>query len=161
MSFANTLSVILISFIFCVQSAIAAPEKKLLPQWQESNENSTVVVDHSAWQKALDAYLSMDNGQALFNYRQVDAKGKKNIEAYIQSLVSINPLLLNRKEQKAYWMNLYNSVTINIVLDEYPVKSITKIGKGLFSFGPWKQKYIMIRVFITESIVPVLVARTY
>ncbi len=36
-----------------------------------------------------------------------------------------------------YWINLYNALTIKLVLDHYPVASIRDISPGLFSFGPW------------------------
>ncbi len=45
----------------------------------------------------------------------------------------------NKKEQLAYWINLYNALTIQLILKHWPVKSITKINisPGFFSFGPW------------------------
>ena len=45
---------------------------------------------------------------------------------------------LNRVEQKAYWINLYNALTVKVVLGRHPVKSIRDIRLGgLFSSGPW------------------------
>ena len=41
----------------------------------------------------------------------------------------------NRKEQRAYWINLYNALTVKVILDHYPVKSIRKIKPGLLSIG--------------------------
>ncbi len=37
----------------------------------------------------------------------------------------------------AYWINLYNALTIDVVLAYPDKKSIRRMGKGLFSFGPW------------------------
>ena len=40
--------------------------------------------------------------------------------------------------QLAYWINLYNALTIKVVLDHYPVASIRDIRLGgLLSRGPW------------------------
>ena len=51
-----------------------------------------------------------------------------------------------RDEQFAYWVNLYNALTVKVVLDHYPVDSILDIGisHGLFAFGPWGKKLISI-----------------
>ena len=52
----------------------------------------------------------------------------------------------SRDEQLAYWINLYNALTVQAVLDDYPVESIRKISisPGLFSIGPWDRKLIRI-----------------
>ena len=36
----------------------------------------------------------------------------------------------SRNEKLAYWINLYNALTINLLLDNYPIQSITKIDKA-------------------------------
>ena len=53
---------------------------------------------------------------------------------------------LNRAEQKAYWINIYNGLTVDVILDHYPVKSIMEIdiSPGLFSNGPWDAKLLKI-----------------
>lgn len=56
-----------------------------------------------------------------------------------------DPRRYKKIEQKAYWINLYNALTVQLILDNYPVKSITKLGEGLFSFGPWDDPAATIR----------------
>jgi hypothetical protein len=53
---------------------------------------------------------------------------------------------LNRNEQKAFWINLYNALTVKVILDHYPVKSIRDIdiSPGLFSDGPWGKKLVSV-----------------
>ena len=53
---------------------------------------------------------------------------------------------LGRDEQCAYWINLYNALTLEVVLDHYPVDSIRDIdiSPGLFSQGPWGKKLITV-----------------
>ena len=48
----------------------------------------------------------------------------------------------SRAEQKAYWLNLYNAVTIDLVLARFPIKSIrdVNISPGLLARGPWGAK---------------------
>jgi hypothetical protein len=52
----------------------------------------------------------------------------------------------NRAEQEAYWINLYNAATVDLILSRYPVASIRdiNISPGLFSRGPWGAKLLAI-----------------
>lgn len=43
-----------------------------------------------------------------------------------------------KNEEMAYWINLYNAATIDLVLSNYPVKSIRDIGNG----KPWDNAFI-------------------
>ena len=44
-----------------------------------------------------------------------------------------------RPEQFAFWVNLYNALTLDVVLEHWPVNSIRDIdiSPGLFANGPW------------------------
>ena len=48
----------------------------------------------------------------------------------------------NRAEQKAYWINVYNAITVELILSRYPVASIRdiNISPGLIERGPWGAK---------------------
>ena len=107
--------------------------------WRKSNETNHSIIDHMAWQSILDKYLKLAKmgGVNLFDYANVGEAEKKNLQAYLHDMQSINPLNFNKAEQKAYWINLYNSLTVNLILNNYPLKSITKLGDSIFSFGPW------------------------
>jgi len=94
--------------------------------------------DHSVWQSLLDRYLSKgEAGIYLFAYRSVTDTDKQRLKAYLRQLTGLNPGNFAKPVQLAYWINLYNAATVDLVLDNYPVKSITSIHEGLFSFGPW------------------------
>jgi hypothetical protein len=49
---------------------------------------------------------------------------------------------LARAEQMAFWINLYNALTVAVVLDHYPVATIRdiNISPGLIARGPWGAK---------------------
>ena len=61
---------------------------------------------------------------------------------YIEQLAGIDPRAYRRIEQKAYWINLYNALTVKLIVDHYPVGSITTLGKTLGAFGPWDDHLI-------------------
>ena len=61
------------------------------------------------------------------------------LDDYLQMLESVQVTDLNPDEQFAYWINLYNALTIWVILEHYPVESIQDISYGLLTRGPWKE----------------------
>ena len=59
---------------------------------------------------------------------------------YLTSLEGIDPNLMLKNEAIAYYANLYNAVTVKLITENYPIKSIRKLGP--FNSGPWKRKII-------------------
>ena len=70
----------------------------------------------------------------------VTPEGRADLDAYLASLAAVPVSTLSRPEQMAFWINLYNALTVRVVLDHYPVASIRDIdiSPGLFSNGPWQ-----------------------
>lgn len=136
------LSIILMSMFSL--SAHAAPEAELWPYWEASNESSTRSIDHSAWDVFLQNYLVTNSHPYRLRYKQVSNGDHQALTGYINMLQSQDPRELSRIQQLAYWINLYNAATVALMLDHYPVASITKITSGLFSFGPWDKKLLNI-----------------
>ncbi len=124
-------------------STFAAPKSDLWPYWKQSNQANQSQISHQDWQQLLDAYLVEQGENTLFRYSKVTASDKAKLKQYIQRLAKLDPLQYNQAEQYAYWVNLYNAITVDLILDNYPVKSITKLG-GLFSFGPWGDDVVVI-----------------
>lgn len=130
------LSIVLVSVLLVSPLATAAPESEYWAFWDKNNPASEVIVDHGPWQAILDDYLvSRPEGNG-FRYSQVSPEDRKSLKDYLESLTSRDPRELSKAEQKAYWVNLYNALTVNLILSEYPVESITKIGPW-YQFGPW------------------------
>lgn len=105
-------------------------------------QNSTKKIDHSAWSKLLKTHVHRDkDGLNRFDYAGLRAGGLGTLKKYLNHLQKVDPAKLSRDEQFAYWVNLYNAKTVEIVADHYPVKSIRKIRlSGLLVTGPWKKK---------------------
>ncbi len=128
---------------FVAAPAIAAPSAKLLdPYWRQSGASGDV--DNTSWNSFLSRYVKTgSNGVNLVNYGGVSPADKQALKSYIASLEAARPTAMNPNAAFAYWTNLYNAKTVDLILDNYPVKSITKIG-GLFSFGPWDEKVVTV-----------------
>ena len=110
-------------------------------RWAPHSESSQIEIDHSAWQLLLDDYLvsDTDSGVNLFDYAGLLDDGREPLDDYVEFLISVDPHSLNRQEQKAYWINLYNVLTVKLILDNSPTTSITKLGSNPLEFGPWNE----------------------
>lgn len=131
--------------------AWAAPRGELWARWSASDPASAAQVDHTIWRRFLQTYLVTDDpsGVNLVRYSQVTEGDRKELNAYLDQLQRVKVTALHRREQKAYWINLYNALTVQVVLDHYPVKSIRDINlssglRGLVSGGPWKAKLVKV-----------------
>jgi hypothetical protein len=141
------LSVLLLAF--GVVPAAAAPAADPWLFWAENDPASRVRVDHGPWDRFLKKYLVTNHpsGVNRVRYASVTADDRKALDAYVERLQAVEAARLTRDEQKAYWINLYNALTVKVVLDHYPVKSIRdiKISPGFFTRGPWGAKLLSIR----------------
>ena len=85
------------------------------------------------------------DGVNLFDYKAAQAAGElAQITRYTDALAALDVDAMSDAEATAYWANLYNALTLKVVLENYPVKSIRKIKSGAFSPGPWKRDAITI-----------------
>jgi hypothetical protein len=80
--------------------------------------------DYSTWNKLLAKYYDPAKGM---NYRALKAGDAKTLEALRQQLGRVNVAALNRSEQLAYWINVYNVNVVATVVEKYPVDSIRDI----------------------------------
>lgn len=107
-----------------------------------ANRAGTGVANHAAF----DALLARRARNSRDGVVRVDYAGwhsssadRVALNAYIAALSAIRPHSLTRPEQFAYWANLYNAVTIDVILDAYPVASIRDIRSGVMP-GPWRRR---------------------
>ncbi|MEM7025976.1 MAG: DUF547 domain-containing protein, partial [Pseudomonadota bacterium] len=84
------------------------------------------------------------DGVNRFTYGAFSADDKAVLDQYLRDLAAVQISSHNRAEQMAYWINLYNALTVQVILDHYPVESIRDIdiSPGLFSDGPWGKDLI-------------------
>ena len=127
--------------------ALGPPKSDLWPKWAKHDAASTQSVDHADWSAFLKKYLKVQTGTTnLLAYAQVTPADRKLLGGYIQRLAGVPVSTLSRAEQKPYWINLYNALTVQVILDHYPTETILDIdiSPGFFSNGPWKKKLLEI-----------------
>lgn len=102
--------------------------------------------DHGPWERILTAYvIAAPSGVNLFDYGSVTQDDSAALDGYIASLSRFPVSQAARREQLAFWINLYNALTVRVVLDHYPVDSIRDIDiSGVFVDGPWKKALVTV-----------------
>ena len=124
--------------------AALAPKADLWPRWQAHDPASIARIDHGDWDRFLKAYLrTSPDGVNRLDYGSVTDADKKALHGYLARL-RLTPIAgFRRVEQLAYWINLYNALTVRLVLVYYPVKSIRDIDVSSSLFGgPWNRKLL-------------------
>lgn len=120
---------------------VAAAAQEHAEFWRTRDDANHATIDHSPWQATLDAYLRTRHPSGIhrFDYAalQGDAAAGERLAQYLASIQRIDPRHYAAAEQKAYWINLYNALTVRLVTAAYPVKSIRDLGEAWFSIGPW------------------------
>jgi hypothetical protein len=141
------MELIAVVLLLLAAGAQAAPKAELWERWTAHDETATASIDHSAWTAFIQRYREPGpDGVARLDYGAVSPSDRGRLEAYIERLASVTVGDYPRAEQFAYWVNLYNALTVQVILDHYPVDSIRDIdiSPGWFSNGPWGRKLVTI-----------------
>ncbi|ANK80463.1 MAG: hypothetical protein TEF_06370 [Rhizobiales bacterium NRL2] len=120
----------------------------------------TLKMDYGVYAGMLAKHVAeAPDGLDTFDYAAVGAVERQSLKRHIDTMAAIDPLTLTRDQKFAYWANLYNALTLDIVLDSWPVNSIRdirpdevprRIGSvGFFeglsaavTGGPWKARVV-------------------
>ena len=98
--------------------------------------------NYAGWTKLLKEYVT----DGKVNYKGWMASGRDNIRSVEKSLETVCKSDFDKftREQKlAYWINVYNVYTVEMILRNYPTKSITKI--GWIPYSAFKKDFIPIQ----------------
>lgn len=120
--------------------AAAALASKLLDQrWTKTGAGGDP--DYAAWAEFLWGWRRMgSDGVARVDYAGAQAAGARApLAAWLETTQKTDPTTLAPGAAMAWWINLYNAKTVEVVLAAWPVTSILKIDGGLFNTGPWDE----------------------
>ncbi len=99
-------------------------------------------ISHATWDSLLQKHVV--DGHVNYQGFQADSL---SFYHYINLLSANHPNEKHwaEKERLAYWINAYNAFTIQLVIENYPVKGIKEIKKGIpFVSSVWDIKFIEI-----------------
>ncbi|MCG9970481.1 DUF547 domain-containing protein [Christiangramia crocea] len=128
------------AFASCNLISSAGFNSKGLPNPDVNDEiraemGSEVQLDHGAWNSLLQKYVA-ENG--LVNYKAFK-KDREKLDEYLKMLSDQVPDdSWSDAELLAYYINLYNAYTVDLILRNYPVKSIKDID------GPWTNEFVRV-----------------
>jgi len=116
-----SMCVTVIVSVALAQWAAAAPVAEYWAMWDASNETNGKRIDHSPWDNLLSSYtvVEPESGIVYVRYGDFDSAAQKSLKSYIDDLARIDPRGYPKLEQKAYWMNLYNALSVQAVLENF------------------------------------------
>ncbi len=96
---------------------------------------------HAEFSHLLETYVH-DN---LVDYKSWTANKKDHaaLGNYVDQLTALDPAGWPTDAGLAYWINLYNAVTLRLILDNYPLESIKDLG-GFLKKSPWKRELVTV-----------------
>lgn len=99
-------------------------------------------LEHNGWTKLLS--------------RNVDKDGHVNYKGFVNDSLELNTYLnvlstnppkknWNSNDKLAFWINAYNAFTVQLIIRNYPLKSIKELGGSIYKVNtPWDIKFITI-----------------
>jgi hypothetical protein len=132
--------ILVLSFQQCALFSAAGLSSQGQPTKEVTASLTTVniseeIVDHSIWDNLLNKHV--DN-EGLVDYPGFK-QDQPELRSYLEMLSKTQPTeAWSVEELLAYYINTYNAYTVQLILDNYPIKSIKDIN------GPW-----------TKGIVPI------
>lgn len=120
------------------------PGARLLDgDWGRFAAGATGSVDHAAWDGFLSRYLvPSQDGINRVRYAAAASADPMMLRPYLASLEAVDPASLGKDEQMAFWINLYNAATVDLILQKPAVKSIRDLGP--LTLGPWDRKIVTV-----------------
>jgi hypothetical protein len=113
-----------------------------LPTACMAQANESLPADlHAPFDALLQRYV-VEGRFVDYSTWQAQESDRRALAHYIRTLSEVDPSVLSAPQRFAYWVNLYNAVTVDLILDHYPLQSIKDLG-GLLS-SPWKRELVTV-----------------
>ena len=94
-------------------------------------------VDHSTWDRLLKKYVDRD-GMVDYTAWKASKSDRGALKQYLATLSAADANARATKRAKlAYWINAYNALTVQGILDVYPTSSIRKHTAKLVGYNIW------------------------
>ncbi|MBI1179021.1 MAG: DUF547 domain-containing protein [Alphaproteobacteria bacterium] len=107
------------------------PEGGPISRFAASDPSSTQSYSYLLWAKILGTVIGPDGG---VDYGGLGIQGRQALDAFVDELTSIPVSTLNRDEQLAYWLNLYNAAWLRAMFDHF---TSLASDSELASHDPW------------------------
>ena len=127
----------------------SAQLKSVGKRFPASKLRSINQIDHTPFDEILRKYVNKD-GEVNYAGLKATASDRQQLQQYLASLSQANPDLQASKSAKlAYWINAYNAVTLEGILEVYPTSSIRNHTKKL-GYNMWTDLKLIVADFETN-----------
>ena len=125
----------------------AMDRSQAFERWRQHDAASAMRIDHGGWEAFLVSYLRTgDDGVHRVAYGEVTDWSRRSLSGYLDAMSKVDIVAYRRREQMAYWINLYNALIVQLVLDHYPIASIRMLDRSSndAKSSPWRRPLIVI-----------------
>ncbi len=128
----------LCSMALCLPSLRGGAKVQVGKPCTMPNRPSLAEVDHKPWNELLHKYVD-DKGMVAYARWKADADDMQALDDYLAKAGCVDLKKAAPKEVRiAYWINVYNALTIKGILREYPIRSIRERAARLGGYNIWK-----------------------
>ncbi len=119
------------------------PAKALDGNWGQFAGAAGGTVGHSMWDAFLARYVTTgaDNITRVA-YAAAARSNAGQLRVYLTALQAVDPTTLRSGEPMAFWINLYNAATVDLIVQNPDIASIRDLGP--LTTGPWRDKIVTI-----------------
>ena len=129
-----------------------APAGGPIAEFAANDPNSIQTFGYVLWTKILDTVVDQDGkGNPSINYGGLGIQGRQALNSFVSEMTEMPVKTLNKDEQLAYWLNLYNAAWLRIMFDQFT--GLGKSGQDLASKNPWSesQKFNVKRIYTADN----------
>lgn len=107
-------------------------------QWPASQQVSFDEIDHSRFDTLLHTYVDAD-GYVAYSAWKASRSDRVSLRTYLQELSRADTRRpATKSAQIAFWVNAYNALTVEGILQEYPTSSIRNHTARVFGYNIWE-----------------------
>lgn len=113
-------------------------------QWPATQQVSFEAIDHAAFDALLRKYVDPD-GYVDYQAWHASAADRAALQQYLLSLSrGTRAKSSSRPAELAFWINAYNAVTLEGILQEYPTSSIRNHTAKVAGYNIWKDLPLLV-----------------
>lgn len=133
------IAVIAIIAIVALPDRSATAEDKFVGKsWTAAQRVSMDEIDHAVFDRLLKKYVDQD-GMVDYKAWQGNSTDRKDLQTYVDQLGKADSSKAAQRDSKlAYWINAYNAVTLEGILQVYPTTSIRNHTAKVWGYNIWK-----------------------
>ncbi len=96
----------------------------------KANERVQPPVDYRVWGEFVSKLVLSTNDDTGIAYRAIKQNATAFLKDFVDAMQTLRPELMDKNEQLAFWINLYNAQVVRLTTENYPVRSPEALVNG-------------------------------